>query len=593
MAITTYKRNCGYKVGSLKPIIYFLPKDEVKINFSAKNRTVSVSSIVTKNKTAKIEALSVTYNQNTSYNDRFSFENSLEIVLDEQLNDSFLEGLKNLRENEYYIVVENRENAQFLINCELYTTLSYEYNFTDDEDSENNCVITFTNLSNYPLLILENNIKANIVWISSECSYIKGKVIKMLLADYDELYSSNNGIMVGEIFLNSGSLYDIDYLPMTLSLTESYDGKEFTETLTFSIPLDDYKHYWHYNLIEFQKNKYKAMVFTNNGNMILVGDQYGLFPSYEIETSEEYDTLDTITITMRSVSQYGSLSSIWSSDGQSPDNVFYLYRNFVTDECGCNGYDWCEILKKQVSTNYGATWADVFPLQLSYGSIVEPRSEKCDYGDAQRRWVQSDETVCVDSKGNVIDPSTGEIIIPIDPDNPNPPIGDETEEFRFISGDGYLCNGTSKFEKKLYQKLVNGVWVTQYETYGSLIEQNSTDCNYSGDNPGGYTYYRTIPSISGDYVCVGYDKYSALLYQGSNDNLNWVTIRKIIGNLIEENSVDCGYTLYRWNCSDEILYKGDGSSSELSYRWNCSNNILYQEIDNNFKPEEFEEKYSD
>lgn len=555
MAITTYKRACGYKVGSLKPTVYFLPKDDVKLKYEANNEVVEVKSTSNASSIAKIEALQATYTQNTSYNDRFAFENSLEIILDEQLNESFLEGLRNLRKNDYYIVIENREGTQFLINCELYTTLSYEYNFTDDEDSENNCVVTFTNLSNHPLLLMKNNVNANTVWISHSCSYINGKVTQLLVSEYEKLYSSNNGIMVGELFFSGEALYPIDYLPLTFSLNESYDGKEFTETMSFSIPLDDYKHYWHYSLIEFQHNRYKAMVFTNNGNMMLVGDQYGLFPSYEISTSDDFDTLDTVTITMKSVSQYGMLTSIWSTDGQNPDNVFYLYRDVPTDECGCNGYDWCEVLKKQVSSDYGHSWTDVFPLQYSYGKIVEARSEKCGYGDSARRWVESDETVCVDDRGNVIDPSTGEIITPADPDNPN--YGDD--DYRFIEGEGYLCNGTSKYERKIYQKLIDGEWVDQYETYGDLIEENSADCGYEGDTPGGYEFYRIIPStVENDFVCVGFDKYSAMHYQGSDDNENWFTIKNIAGSLIKRDSVECGYGAYRWNCSEEILYEEIG-----------------------------------
>ena len=56
-------------------------------------------------------------------------------------------------------------------------------------------------------------------------------------------------------------------MPKSLTYTQAYSNGKFEDTITFSIPLSDYKYYWHYNLIEFGDNRYVATFRTDNDNL--------------------------------------------------------------------------------------------------------------------------------------------------------------------------------------------------------------------------------------------------------------------------------------------------------------------------------------
>lgn len=114
----------------------------------------------------------------------------------------------------------------------------------------------------------------------------------------------------------------------------------------------------------------------------------------------------------------------------------------------------------------------------------------------------------------------------------------------------FECDGTSKYAKEVYKGSVDGnVWeIVQPPQYrrGQLIETNSEDCGYHTPQ------YRWV-TVSGDYICDGYDKYAKEKQQVSNDGgVTWSDVspanyRK--GSLIQTNSTDCGYippTVITW-----------------------------------------------
>lgn len=95
---------------------------------------------------------------------------------------------------------------------------------------------------------------------------------------------------------------------------------------------------------------------------------------------------------------------------------------------------------------------------------------------------------------------------------------------------------------------------------GELIEENSLECGYEFK-------YRWELSES-EYQCDGYDKYSVEVYQISyDDGMSWSDAyprqtRK--GSIIERNSTDCGYKpiepMYRW-----VEVEGEYECEECPY----------------------------
>ena len=120
-------------------------------------------------------------------------------------------------------------------------------------------------------------------------------------------------------------------------------------------------------------------------------------------------------------------------------------------------------------------------------------------------------------------------------------------QYRWITASGeYICDGTDKYAKQKRQMSTDGgtTWTDTGQTKkGDLIERNSRDCGYFEPQ------YRWV-DISGDYECVGTDKYAKQKKQVSNDGgRTWRdTGETQRGNLIERNSTDCGYIApqYRW-----------------------------------------------
>ena len=131
-------------------------------------------------------------------------------------------------------------------------------------------------------------------------------------------------------------------------------------------------------------------------------------------------------------------------------------------------------------------------------------------------------------------------------DETNCPSGIE-KQYRWVVVDGQTeCVGYDKYSVEKKQQSVDGgtTWtdVSPLETRaGEVIEENSADCGY---NEPQYTW--TKPAI----ICIGYDKYEQSKEQVSYDGGNtWEDTGKTIDTLIEENSADCGYDPtyeYRW-----------------------------------------------
>lgn len=110
----------------------------------------------------------------------------------------------------------------------------------------------------------------------------------------------------------------------------------------------------------------------------------------------------------------------------------------------------------------------------------------------------------------------------------------------------YVCVGVDKYNKEKEQESTDGgqTWTDTGNTRAgsTLIEANSYDC--------GYVSYRWV-TVSGEYECVGYDKYNKEKEQRTTDGINWTDTgnTRAGSTLIEANSVDCGYVptvITRW-----------------------------------------------
>ena len=508
MSITKYSIQCDYRVGGLKPFIYLIHKKLLNITIKANGADVLWSK--TKDGDIyKLNADSCVYNQEETKTNKYRFTNTLEVQVSEQYQEPFLYGLRTLRTNQYYIIVEDKKGSQYLVNPELYTVLNYEYTFSNGGDAINNVLLTWNNLSNFPLLLMTDKIENNYTLLNEECGYNKGEVYKLAMTRFIDLSSNDDGVKVQELYLNNDAKIDnVDFLKDSFTLNETYDGNVFRTTITFSIPLDENQFSWAYNLLEFKDNVYKAIVATTNNNYIICGNDNGLTPSYTIQTSEEDENPNIITVKLEQVSQYPIVYS----------NDITPYRWFEEGEM-CFGFDKYSMLIRQYSEDWGETWIVEEDGVKKKGDIKEEMSPDC----YDVRWV--DDTYCLTTS---------------------------IELFEYRDVGKYICEGTKKYNKlEIFSSTDGGdTWITTNEyVVGDLISNDSEDCGgtvvgdedikWEEDEEYGIMCYPVNEEYTkiGDYYCDGYNKYGYELV--SNNGVDFYKVGTPI--LVEENSSDCGF----------------------------------------------------
>lgn len=530
MAISSYLRECGYELGGLLPKVYLVHKNALKLSKKAKGLEVSV---VSRNDgdIYCVEGQLCTYKQDETYNGKYRFNSTLELTINELYREPFLYGLRTLRTNEYYIIIEDKKGVQYLINPELYTKMSYEYSFSDTSGNNNHIIITYNNLSNYPLLIFEENISDNKSLLNKQCEYNYGQVYELLMFDHKDLKVKDDGVKVDEMYIeNVDDICEIDFMKESFSLTETYDGKTFIASLAFNIPLND-QYGWAYRLLEFKDNKYAAILRTTNDNYIIVGVERGLFPSYTIETSEDDNVPNMVKVVFEQRSQYPILYT----------DEITQYR-WVESEPLCFGFDRYQMLVKEKSEDWGETWVVVDPIVKKKGKIIETDSEAC----KEYQWVEDGEYCDIDNITYI----------------------------KWENVDGFICEGGNKYHKTRRYVSEDGKSFSPSDEYGrgELIEEDSKECQYVAVRwvEDDYECYEVNEEytrwIENEEVCSG-----VTLYQGqyeevsSNGIAYYESGEERLGDVIRDNCCACGYREEDWRDEGLICGKDIPNINIISY----------------------------
>ena len=360
--LSEYLINCKYRVGTLKSFIYLIPSSST-INYTVDNGEAIVMSV--NGSVNKLKCANVQLTSEESMDGRFKFNNKVIIKLFENQTSGLIEILNNLIKNNYKVVVEDLEGTQFICNVEFPSFVTYDYNFASNTISPNTATVTFASDSNFPTLEIENKIVNSNPMGDYGCAYNTGAIKTLKLCDIKNTYivrgeSTFEGVYATGAYEDS-PYKTINFLKNSFNFTENYNGSQYTHTLTFSIPLSDYKSYWQYNLIEFTQNKYVALFDTVNGTTIASGYNNGYFPSYTITTSDSIGTLNTITITLTHISEQcfaynnsKSLNDLINKDvrimytGVKP---FYVHSQYYpTSKCINNRQSAATMLQEITST---------------------------------------------------------------------------------------------------------------------------------------------------------------------------------------------------------------------------------------------------
>lgn len=520
MAITNFLQKCEYKIGGLQPYIYLIHKNALTVRIKAKGIDVSFNNIPKANSDStifKVEGASCVYNQEETFNNKYRFNSTLELVFNEQYREPFFYGLETLRLNQYYIIIEDKKGIQYLVNPELFTKLSYEYTFGDAPNINNACIITWNNLCNYPLLIMKEKVEHTQLLFGNGCDYNVGQVLNLVMAHHNEIKTKDDGIKITELYFdNVEVLKDVEYLKESFSMTETYDGNRFKVDISYSIPLDDNQFNWHYDLLEFKKNKYIALVRTTNHNYYVIGTEKGLSPSYNITTGEDDETLNMVNISFSQISQYPIL---WT------DMLTQL--KWVEFDSRCVGFDKYSMLIQHYSEDWGETWIPNEDELKKKGELIEENCEDC----VLEQWVEA-EPECYEKEKTFI---------------------------KYKKIDGHICENGNKYAKMQKLTSTDGETYVEQKEYviGELLEANCIDCQY--------TAIKWV-DVDDDYVCfpvdetltkwdkIGTECSGTTLYEKVNESVTnngvvyYETGNIDLGNILKENCCACGYyqTEYRF-----------------------------------------------
>lgn len=303
------RQNCEYRLGSLKPQIFLLPKEGTAINYSIDNNTCEVKGINAETIYEMI-GVSTRFEETSNEAGRFNYTSTVTFTMREQWGEPWIALAEQLTGGNYYVVFEDTMGVQYIQTPEFTSDISYQYTFDNSTNNGNTLELYFRCDSNVPACILYSKVIANSKISDNDCAYLGGHLenLRMCPKQFCYIESSENRTFTN-IYTTGGETFRrVEPCDRNFQFRHQYSNGEYRDTITFTIPMSDYKYYFHYSLEEFVNNRYAVLFDTTDGdNTIATGFEFGYFPEYTIQTSEEQMELNTITITLRHAGSYSFL----------------------------------------------------------------------------------------------------------------------------------------------------------------------------------------------------------------------------------------------------------------------------------------------
>lgn len=326
MVVNYELEHCRYIKGGLKPYIFILPKETTRIDYMVEDGKCEIRNIYATNIT-KIEGFQTVANVTEAVDNRLNFTSTISLSLREKWGEAWVVLLNQLKGINAYVIIEDTMGNQYIQSPEFTSAFSYTYNFDTASNNGHVAQITYRCDSNNPLVILNGNISETNV-ITSDCAYGSGQIRNLRMTPYQYAFIDND-VETGQfttITCTGGeAMHRIEFIPTSFQFRQQYDGRQYQERLTFRIPLSDYKYYFRYNLVAFKENRYAVTFETSEGNWIATGFEFGMMPTYTVETSEDDAELNIIEITLQHVGQ----NSIFYCSDREPEIIDSETNEFI------------------------------------------------------------------------------------------------------------------------------------------------------------------------------------------------------------------------------------------------------------------------
>ena len=301
--VIEYIRENKYSIGNLKPFIYLLPRNEdTKINVAVDNDDF-VTTFLSYKDCYKVEGVKVSFTQEMGNSSRHSYSGNTTITLKEQKGELWTDALESIAVGKWYVIFEDKENTRYLMTPEFYASISWTYTINNSTNDGNTCELSFKTDSNIPCSILEDSIVLSHTesLSASLCTYEKGRISSLKLIERGNVLLNNydgSKRLENVVTLNEKDFTTVEPIESTIVYRQDYNDGKYTDTLSFSIPLNKYRRYFPMALEEFKNNRYVAMIATEMDVTAFIGSEFGLYPKYTITSSEEDSNLNTIAITL-------------------------------------------------------------------------------------------------------------------------------------------------------------------------------------------------------------------------------------------------------------------------------------------------------
>lgn len=315
--VSNYEISCNYAYTKLKDVIYLISASAAK-NIHIDGDTAYIDDLA--ELPVRLNGFNLSFTEETSLDERYRFTKTLTLSMRGYVNHSIMG-------DKCYAIIESEDGVRWLINVDFPAKITHTYNLNR---TANQTDFTLSTISNFPTLKLDSSFEAE----EPVCLAMKVDGIDTLqLLEFEKakLDVSGKKVITTEDFKN------IQFLGKSCTYQEVYDGSKVTNTISFNIPLGDYKSDWQYKMLEFVTNKYVAVITPiGHDNKFYVGFNYGLQPEYHIQTASNSAEADIITITLTEVSNYGCTAAIDWTDDQSTETVWNYVKyvgQIVCFEC--------------------------------------------------------------------------------------------------------------------------------------------------------------------------------------------------------------------------------------------------------------------
>lgn len=550
MAVSNYIKGCGYSVNRLDKVVYLFPESIVKdIRVDSGAAYVTLSS----NPSGYV-VNSIDIENTSALDERYQFSHKVTFQVNGYVNEEFVG-------NKYYVAIKTVGGAYYILNPRIPCKVAYNFILGYNECHTDFTLDTVSNDATLPLSGLS-------LPTPKDCGFHLDGIKSLLLNE--KRFTAKTPQYV--LYTNDG-FKTID-LGRDAIFTESFDGEKLHHSIEFNIPMDTYKQSWYYNLLEFKDNTYAALVETLNGRYFGSGFVHGLQPSYVMEGDSSESAYVKVTL---------ELSSESSQDRFSLDDIsFYKSEEYhweYTSEH--DGYECVAVnkgmylLQKEVDVlgnetgrfkaleGYGSQFPDLNIVGTFSGYAFFNTAECISFTPRTGGTLPS--TIELSSSGeckqytfsascdwNITVPSQSGFTV-------TPTSGSAfnlytltvcSSKTRWVDS-GTTCVGYDKHTLKVEEVSFDDgtTWSATTNTRaGALIEANSVDC--------GYAMYRWTNSGT---TCQGYDKYYLQVKEKSIDGgTTWTVVspqETQLGSLVEAYSSDCGYVEPVFSAStDSIIY---------------------------------------